>query len=73
VRLQVYGHVLPSSAAVVDWVRGTSLNRIFAALPAELHEPFVTAYRSALLARIGDHSPYFYAFRRILFRAAMPA
>jgi trans-aconitate 2-methyltransferase len=73
VRLQVYGHVLPSSAAVVDWVRGTNLNRIFAALPVELHEPFVDTYRTALLERLGEHAPYFYAFRRILFRAATPA
>jgi trans-aconitate 2-methyltransferase len=66
VRLQVYGHVLPTSSAVVDWVRGTNLTRIFAALPAELHDPFLAAYRSALLARIGRHEPYFFAFKRIL-------
>jgi hypothetical protein len=31
-----------------------------------MHEPFVDAYRSTLLAEIGDHQPYFYAFKRIL-------
>jgi trans-aconitate 2-methyltransferase len=66
VRLQVYGHVLESTAAVVEWVRGTSLTRFFARLPAELHEPFVDAYRGALLARLGDHAPFFYPFKRIL-------
>jgi trans-aconitate 2-methyltransferase len=72
VRLQVYPHVLASSADVVEWVKGTSLNRFFTALPTELHEPFVAEYRRRLLAVIGDHAPYFYAFKRILFWASKP-
>lgn len=66
VRLQVYPQVMPSSAHVVEWTAGTSLTRFFKRLPTELHEPFVDAYRAALLAVIGDHEPYFYAFKRIL-------
>jgi trans-aconitate 2-methyltransferase len=66
VRLQVYGHLLPSSSAVVEWVKGTSLTRFFKALPPELHDPFVERYRSALLDRIGDTAPFFYPFKRIL-------
>ena len=66
VRLQVYPHVMPSSASVVEWTRGTSLTRFFKRLPAELHEPFVEAYRSELLRRIGHHEPYLFAFKRIL-------
>ena len=66
VRLQVYGHLLESTAAVVEWVRGTSLTRFFAVLPEELHEPFVDAYTELLLSRLGDRSPYFYPFKRIL-------
>ena len=66
VRLQVYPHVMASSADVVEWTKGTSLTRFFKVLPAALHEPFVDAYRAELLRRIGDHSPYFYAFKRIL-------
>ena len=66
VRLQVYAQLMPSSSAVVDWTSGTSLTRFFKALPHELHEPFVDAYRHELLATIGDVSPYFYAFKRIL-------
>ena len=60
VRLQVYRHVLDSTAAVVEWVRGTTLTRFFKRLPTELHEPFVDTYRRALLARIGEHAPYFF-------------
>ena len=72
-RLRVYPHVLASSSDVVEWVRGTNLNRFFERLPAELHEPFVEAYRTALLARIGVHSPYLYAFKRILMWARRPS
>ena len=66
VRLQVYPQVMPSSAHVVEWTSGTSLTRFFKRLPDELHAPFVDAYRATLLAEIGEHEPYFYAFKRIL-------
>lgn len=66
VRLQVYPHVLPSSQHVVEWTKGTSLTRFFARLPDELHEPFVDAYRTELVSRIGESEPYFFAFKRIL-------
>jgi trans-aconitate 2-methyltransferase len=66
VRLQVYGHVLGSTADVVEWVRGTSLTRIFKVLPAALHEQYVDAYRRRLVDELGDRSPYFYPFKRIL-------
>lgn len=69
VRLQVYPHVLPSSRHVVEWVRGTTLTRFRAPLGADGHTRFVEAYERALLARIGDHAPYFFPFRRILFWA----
>ena len=66
VRLQVYPQVMPSSTHVVEWTSGTSLTRFFKRLLTELHEPFIDTYRSALLAEIGDHEPYFYAFKRLL-------
>ena len=66
VRLHVYPHLMANSADVVEWTKGTSLTRFFKALPDELHEPFVEAYRSELLRRIGDRSPYLFAFKRIL-------
>ncbi len=72
VRLQVYGHTLATSGDVVEWVKGTSLTRIFKALPAELHDEFVAEYRRRLLAVIGDSAPYFYPFKRILFWARHP-
>ena len=72
VTLRVYPHVLAASSDVVEWVRGTNLNRFFERLPADLHEPFVDAYRAALLRRIGDVAPYFYPFKRILIWARRP-
>ena len=66
VRLQVYGHVLASTTDVVQWVRGTTLTRIRRTLPTELYSRFVDRYTELLMATVGDHEPYFYAFKRIL-------
>jgi trans-aconitate 2-methyltransferase len=72
VRLQVYGHVLPTSRSVVDWVRGTTLTRFQRLLDVDIYAAFVAEYERALLAVIGDHSPYFFAFRRILLWGRKP-
>jgi trans-aconitate 2-methyltransferase len=69
VRLQVYGHRLPTSVDVVEWVAGTTLVRFRERLPAELYARYVERYRTRLLEVIGDRSPYFYPFKRILFWA----
>jgi trans-aconitate 2-methyltransferase len=66
VRLSVYGHVLESSSAVVEWVKGTFLVPFRAQLDAEAFEGFVARYRALLLEDLGDVAPYFYAFPRIL-------
>jgi trans-aconitate 2-methyltransferase len=72
VRLQVYGHRLASTADVVEWVKGTSLTRFRRRLTPEIYDRFVDRYRDRLLAVVGDHRPYFYAFKRILFWGKMP-
>lgn len=66
VRLQVYGHVLESTEAVVEWVKGTSLTRIKAVMADNDYEQFLHEYGRRLLAELGDHRPYFYPFKRIL-------
>lgn len=66
VRLQVYGHELSSTAEVVEWVRGTLLTPYREQLGEEGFERFVAAYRRRLLEELGDRSPYFYGFARIL-------
>ena len=69
VRLQVYPHVLASTDEIVEWVKGTTLNRFRAALPAPLYGEFLARYRAALVRRLGDRRPCLYPFKRILFAA----
>ncbi|HZP27315.1 MAG TPA: methyltransferase domain-containing protein [Acidimicrobiia bacterium] len=67
VRLQVYGHHLGSTADVVEWTKGTTLTRFERAFPPELYERYLDRYRRRLLDVLGDRSPYFYTFKRLLF------
>ena len=63
VRLQVYGHLLPSSEDVIEWVKGTLLTFY-------MHDRrFLDRYRERLLQRIGAQRPYFYTYKRILISA----
>jgi len=73
VRMQVYGHVLESSDAVVEWVRGTLLTDYESRLPAAAYQEFVARYRERLHAALGDQRPYFYPFKRILMWGRLPA
>lgn len=72
VRLQVYGHRLASSAAVVEWTKGTTLLHFKNLLTPELFELFVERYRQRLVEVLGEQAPYFYTFKRILFHARLP-
>jgi len=65
VRLQVYGHLLPESADVVEWVRGALLTHYQSLLGNRFAE-YLDAYRARLLAAIGDTRPYFYTYKRVL-------
>lgn len=69
VRLQVYGHHLESADAVVEWVKGTFLTPIQAALGADLFPVYLERYRQRLRQALGSTQPYFYAYKRILVRA----
>jgi trans-aconitate 2-methyltransferase len=66
VRMQVYGHMLESVDAVVEWVRGTLLTDYESRLTEALYAEFVARYRERLHAALGDQRPYFYPFKRIL-------
>lgn len=66
VRLQVYGHQLGSTADAVEWVKGTLLTRFKAPLGPEGWEDFVNLFRERLLGEIGDRSPFFFPFKRVL-------
>jgi trans-aconitate 2-methyltransferase len=72
VRLQVFVHHLPSTADVVEWVKGTTLTRVKRATDVDGYERFLAGYRTRLLAELGERAPYTYLFKRILFRARFP-
>ncbi len=73
VRHEVYGHTLESPRAIVEWVKGSLLTAYQQRLPDELYERFVADYEARLVAELGDRSPYFYPFRRLLLWARLPA
>jgi trans-aconitate 2-methyltransferase len=66
VRMQVYGHLLPSSADVVEWVRGALLTYYEALLSPGRFAEFVEVYRARLAEALGERTPYFYTYRRVL-------
>ena len=66
VRSQVYLHVLPEPAAVVEWVKGTLLTDYRRRLPDHIYGEFLARYRTLLLAELGEERPYPFAFKRIL-------
>lgn len=70
VRLQIYAHELPTRAHVVQWVRGTLLTSYQKDVTAEQYDAFVARYTEALLPRLGERDPYFYAFKRLLIWAS---
>lgn len=72
VRLQVYGHHLPSRDAVVEWVRGTYLTDYQKRMPAELYERYLARYREVLLPQLSERTPFFYPFKRILMWGRRP-
>ena len=68
VRLQIYGHLLDSSAGVVEWVKGTLLTD-YERRAGDRWPQFLARYRERLLEKIGDVQPYFFTYRRILISA----
>ncbi len=73
VRLEVYPHVLPDTLGVVEWMKGSLLTPYRARLPAALYERFVAEHERRVVAELGEHSPFFYPFKRILMHARRPA
>jgi trans-aconitate 2-methyltransferase len=69
VRLQIYGHHLPSVDAVVEWVKGTNLTTVRAGLGDELWERYLAEYRRRLGEALDEPGAYFYTYKRILARA----
>ena len=65
VYLELYLHQLESTAALVEWLRGTTLTRFAKLLPAELFEAYLAELRARLIEELGDLRPYPFTFRRL--------
>jgi len=65
VRLQVYGHELPSAQDVVEWVRGALLTDYERRLGERFPE-FLERYSERAVAALGDARPFFYTYKRVL-------
>ena len=65
VRIQVYGHVLPSSRDVAEWTKGSTLTEYQRKLGGR-YEAFIVAYSERLVAALGDARPCFFPFKRLL-------
>jgi trans-aconitate 2-methyltransferase len=66
VKLQIYGHVLPSREAVIEWYRGTLLTAYEQQLTPKRYEQFVQRYRERVMKYLEDESPFFFPYKRIL-------
>ncbi len=63
--VKVYGHPMPSSLDLIEWVKGTLLTAYKSRLPEKIYEQFLAEYSRRLIAELGTHKPYFYPFKRI--------
>ena len=70
VRVQIYGHELPRSRDVVEWVKGALLTDYERQLTPADYQRFLEEYERDLIAEIWDTAPYFYTYKRILMWAA---
>jgi trans-aconitate 2-methyltransferase len=66
VRLQVYGHLLPSTGDVVEWVRGALLTHYESMMSKETFAQFLKVYRRELIAELREERPFFYTYKRVL-------
>ena len=66
VHVEVYGHLLPDTRSIVEWIKGSALTPYRDRLTPELYARFLDEYTSRLVARLGEHSPFFYTFKRVL-------
>lgn len=72
VRLQVYDHHLGTTLDTLEWVKGTSLNRFKSIMSIQQYSNFLEEYKAVLIKELGEHSPYFFTFKRILIWGQLP-
>lgn len=66
VRQQIYGHLLENTRAVIEWVKGTLLTDYERRMEQAQFAAFMARYSERLVAKLGEHSPYFYTYKRVL-------
>ncbi len=71
VRVQIYAHLLPERASVIEWVRGTLLTDYRKRLSPPDWDRFLERYRELLLPQLADERPFFYPYPRILIWGAL--
>jgi trans-aconitate 2-methyltransferase len=71
VRQQIYLHLLPSKAEVVEWVKGSMLTWYRTRLGDQLFATFLARYSERLLAQLSDERPYPLTYRRMLLWASL--
>ena len=69
VRLEVYGHELPSAVDVVEWNRGALLTGYEASLGADFPR-FLETYTKRLSRTLSEATPFFYTYKRVLMWAS---
>lgn len=69
VRTHDYHHELPDVAALVEWMRGTTLTDTLPRLPEALRTRYLARYAERLAEVLGDPAPYSFRFRRLFFWA----
>jgi trans-aconitate 2-methyltransferase len=67
VRMQVYTHMLPETRAVIEWVKGSLMTPYRERMSVDQYEELLAQYETDLVAVLGEHSPFLYPFKRILF------
>jgi trans-aconitate 2-methyltransferase len=73
VRVQVYTHLLPDRAAVVEWVKGTTLTWYEERLGPALFASFLARYQAKLYDALPDERPFVFTFRRLFLWGARTA
>jgi trans-aconitate 2-methyltransferase len=63
---KIYGHELPHSDDLIEFLKGTGLNPYLSQLDDAGQAAFLAAYRRRLRAAIGERAPYFYQLPRLL-------
>jgi trans-aconitate 2-methyltransferase len=64
---KIYPHELQDTLGAAEWVKGTLLTAYLGRLDAAQQEAYLDAYRARLLQELGEQSPFYYPFLRLLF------